>query len=502
MTIFDPWGVAADVIDPPTSPYLHDPVSWVHERTREHTYSIQRRILESVRDHRFTAVPSCHGPGKSFTAARVAGWFLDAHPPLEAFVVTSAPTDPQVKAILWREIQRAHRKGGLPGRVTQDAQWKIADELVAFGRKPADIAAGSDEETVTAFQGIHARYVLVIFDEAGGIPKPLWNAAMSLLTNEDARFLAIGNPDDPSSEFARVCAGTTDDGGMSARGWNVIPISIFDTPNFSGEDVPAELRPYLPSQAWLDAFVLNVGGPGTSIYTSKVLGQIPEDRADGVIPWSGLHACRGEEATARIGALRVPVELGVDVGASDNGDWTIVRERQGMRAGRRWTVQSSEPEDVVRTIVQAARESAATRIKVDAIGVGWSMVALVRRDLPNVQVDPVVVSEAAPAGPNGEQYANLRSAIWWEVGRLLTQQRAWDLSEVDDRTLADLAEPRWWEDRSGRIVIEPKDEVRKRLGRSPDDGDATLLAFYVPPPAAVATSGVVNDRRLTGRRAR
>jgi hypothetical protein len=76
------------------------------------------------------------------------------------------------------------------------------EELIAMGRKPADY----DE---TAFQGLHARYILILFDEACGIPEQLWVAALTLMTNENARFLAIGNPDDPGSRFARVRAGTS-----------------------------------------------------------------------------------------------------------------------------------------------------------------------------------------------------------------------------------------------------------------------------------------------------
>lgn len=60
------------------------------------------------------------------------------HPPGEAFVVTTAPTTAQVEAILWRYIGAAHRKADLPGRVTLDAKWYIGQELVGYGRKPAD----------------------------------------------------------------------------------------------------------------------------------------------------------------------------------------------------------------------------------------------------------------------------------------------------------------------------------------------------------------------------
>jgi hypothetical protein len=130
--------------------------------------------------------------------SRLALWWIDVHPPGEAFVVTTAPTTPQVEAILWRYMGNAHKKGGLPGRITLDAKWYIGNELVAYGRKPADYDPA-------AFQGIHARYVLVIIDEAGGVPKSIFDAVDALATNVDARVVAVGNPDDPASHFATIC---------------------------------------------------------------------------------------------------------------------------------------------------------------------------------------------------------------------------------------------------------------------------------------------------------
>jgi hypothetical protein len=50
-------------------------------------------------------------------------WWIDVHPPGEAFVVTTAPTTPQVEAILWRYMGNAHRNASLPGRITLDAKW-------------------------------------------------------------------------------------------------------------------------------------------------------------------------------------------------------------------------------------------------------------------------------------------------------------------------------------------------------------------------------------------
>ncbi|MFL5202309.1 MAG: hypothetical protein ACJ8B9_09485 [Microvirga sp.] len=148
--------------------------------------------------NRYSAIKASHDVSKSHTVSRLACWWIDVHPPGEAFVVTTAPTSAQVEAILWRYIGAAHRKAELPGRITLEAKWYIGQELVGYGRKPADYDQA-------AFQCIHTRYVLVIIDEAGGVPKSIFDAVDALATNIDARVVAVGNRDDPSSHFATIC---------------------------------------------------------------------------------------------------------------------------------------------------------------------------------------------------------------------------------------------------------------------------------------------------------
>jgi hypothetical protein len=500
-------------IYPTPDPYSVDPNLWVNERLHEFLWSKQREIAEAVRDHRKVAVKACHGPGKSRVASRIIAWWLDTHPTGQAFAVSTAPTDQQVKAILWRELRTAWKNGSLPGRVTLDAQWKIDDELVAMGRKPAD----HDDN---GFQGIHARYVLVVLDEACGIPKALWTGTDTLVTNEDARILAIGNPDDPMSEFATICEGAPEDGttGMSKEGWLVITISIFDTPNFTGEAIPRELRPYLPSRVWLEER-RRKWGVGSPLWTSKVEGRFPENASDGVILWSWLRKCQSEP---RIGPLRVPCELGIDVAGSETGDETVIMERLGGKLGRRWAIQSSDPEQVLQRCEQAIEQANPSRVKVDSIGVGFGIVGGLRRSFPDLDIVAVNVSEAAPGyaadgEPNTAKFKNLRSYIWWEVGRGLAQDQLVDLSVPDppddasdaeveavrvrrdeiDELMNELAAPKYTED-NGRIVVERKDEIRKRLdGRSTDNADAMLLAFYDAPGGPTVTeqdrSDVLDD---------
>jgi hypothetical protein len=181
------WQTFADLLDPPKNPYVRDPVGWVTSTLGEFWWSGQHRMAQSVVKNRYSAFKASHDVSKSHTMSRLALWWIDVHPPGEAFVVTTAPTTPQVEVILWRYMGNAHKKGGLPGRITLDAKWYIGNELVAYGRKPADYDPA-------AFQGIHARYVLVIIDKAGGVPKSIFDAVDALATNIDARVVAVGNP--------------------------------------------------------------------------------------------------------------------------------------------------------------------------------------------------------------------------------------------------------------------------------------------------------------------
>ena len=115
--------------------------------------------------HGYLAGRSMVPTHNSMIASVIACWWVAVHPPGQAIVITTAPTYHQVNAILWEEMRKHHRtakaRGNpLPGYITQDNQWKLADgALVGMGRKPADGDAH-------AFQGIHRPYVLVVVDEA------------------------------------------------------------------------------------------------------------------------------------------------------------------------------------------------------------------------------------------------------------------------------------------------------------------------------------------------
>jgi hypothetical protein len=463
MTLTESWDAAARVFEPtPVSPYRADPAGWVKHRLGEHLWSKQREISQAVVEHPRTAVKSCHDSGKSFLAARLAAWWIDVHAPGEAFVVSTAPTYKQVHAILWEEIRKAarlaeHRGDPLPGKVFQSDEWKLDDgTLVGFGRKPAD----TDEH---GFQGIHRRYVLVIIDEACGVPEQLWTAVEAITTNASATVLAIGNPDDPNTEFGRIC--------KPGSGWQVHSISAFDTPNFTDEQVPDDLRPLLLSPDWVEDKKIRWGEESPR-YTSKVLGDFPDIGEDTLIAPSLIEAAQNRTLVEDADDQR----LGVDV-ARYGTDRTIIIRTAGPVCRTIGSYAKLPTTETTGHVVAHVRELPGDfEIRVDGVGVGGGVVDQL------VEMGFAVMDMQAGAAPmDSKHFLNARAEWYWGL-RELFEQGDIDIDPDDDELAAHLGALRYKYTSRGQIQIESKDDIRKRGLPSPDRADALMLAkAFVPP---------------------
>ena len=454
------WGGVADRVFP-QSIVLPDPATWIEQRLGGHIWSKSREVCDSVRDHQYTAVQAAHDVSKSWTAARLVCWWLEGHPPGTAFVISTAPTFSQVRAILWREIGRAHRDGKLRGRVNQ-TEWWLDDELVGMGRKPAD----HDQQ---GFQGIHAENILVVIDEAGGVPANLWVAIDSITTNENAKVLAIGNPDIPGTPFQKACTAGSE--------YNVIKISAFDTPAYTGEVVPDRVMRALVSKKWVESRKKK-WGVDSPVYQSKVLAEFPEQRDDALFPvtWVDRAARRDIEKPA------VRPTLGVDV-ARYGSARSIVISRWGAVAR---TVGEFSHQSTMKTtghVVKLMRELDAVKAQVDSAGVGGGVVD--RLEELDVNVQGINVGEGSS---EPDAYVNLRAELFWSLRKRFENDDI-DIELLDDDLISELTSMRWNVDSKGRILIESKDQMAKRGLPSPDKADALMLAFaetgWEPPPLAI-----------------
>jgi|TARA_Y100000310_G_scaffold345190_1_gene462519 hypothetical protein len=442
-----------------------DPAWWVATTLGIKLWQKQVEIIESVRDNYRTFVRSCHGAGKTFTAADVALWFLLNHP--NSKVITTAPTFRQVQKVLWQEIRKAHKgaKIRLGGSLTL-TELKITDGWFSFGFSTDD---------PDSLQGQHAEYILVIFDEASGIHSDIWEAIDSLLTSQHARFLAIGNPTDPLGDFAE---------GFKDATINKIAISAFDTPNFTEfgitqEDcengnwenkIGSKPLPYpdLVTPFWVaDAF--RKYGVDSPWCQARVFGNFPDDAEDVLIPLSWIEAAVRRELKP-VGTDTK--ELGVDV-STRGKDETVIYIRHGPVA-RLLDARFPPPGGKISTVETAKRiqkymeKEEATFAKVDGIGVGTGVVD----KLGELEVlhEDVQFGESAK---DNERFLNLRAESYWGLRERFDPDNGDIDIEHDEVLMAQLASIKWDTNPAGKIRLEAKD----KLPKSPDRADALAILF-------------------------
>ena len=458
-----PAGTTDKVVEriwPAESPYRFDPDLWARERLGLESWSVPKLIRESVRDHRHTAVPACHASAKTHTAASIACWWLDTHPVGQAYVVSTAPNQHQVETLLWDEIRTMHTAGRLRGAITpKAARWTIGEKQVAYGRKSAD--EPDPNKAMQSFQGKHARYLLVIIDEAGGVPKWLFDASDSLAANEHARVLAIGNPDDPSSYFAEIC--------KPGSKYNVIPISAYDTPHWTGEQVSPLLLENLIGELYVND--LRALGEDSHLYQSKVLGRFPDVGNDSLFPPRLLQrAVDCDLPGLNLGGF------GGDVARFGDSETVLYRDRGGVIRLVHAARQQSTDQTANQFAAAVRRPSVgALPTYVDADGIGGGVVDQLRA--ANV---PVLEFHGGQPARDSERFSNRRAEAFWTL-RDDIEQGLVDLDPDDKELLTQLGRMRWKLDAKGRVQIESKDAMRKRGIKSPDRADAAAMAHATPP---------------------
>jgi hypothetical protein len=416
-------------------------------------WSKQHEILQSVATSPRTAVKACHASGKTFTAAESVLWWVTRHQ--QAIAVTTAPTWTQVERLLWGEICNSVYRSRI-------AFPKPAATSLQLG--PGRYAIGLSTNEGVRFQGFHGN-VLIVLDEAPGILPEIWEAVEGIRAGGDVRVLALGNPTISSGPFYDVFA-------SQREGWNLITISAFDTPNLAGvtldnllqmseQELDNNTSPYLTTRRWVRE-KFSEWGPGHPLWEARVLGSFPVESEDALLPLAWLEAARNREGGDG------PVCAGLDV-SGPGEDETVLCVRRGARIVllRAWSNRDPRG-DVLAALLPFKGQI--QKLNVDSVGIGYYMAQHLRdHGLP---VSEINVGEA-PC--DKEKYFNLKAELYWSL-RLRVQSG--DIGGLaEERAIAQLAGIRYSHNSRGQIVIESKEDARKRGVKSPDRAEAVMLAF-------------------------
>lgn len=445
-----------------------DPVAFAEECLGLRLWHRQREILRAVAVHPRVAVRSGHKIGKSTTAAITALWFSVTRP--RAQVVMTSSSGRQVSQILWRELTLRHQQARFPvgGKLN-----KRPDSGLQFGDGRQVVGFSTDKPERMA--GISGTDLLFIVDEASGVPEEIFEAIEGNRAG-GARLLMFGNPTQTVGEF-HAAFHSKRDLYMS------IHVSSEETPNVTG------LGPAIPGLAQPDwiAEKRKEWGPDYNnhpLYQVRVKGEFPSAADNTVIPVALLDIATERWSQEAASSASGDLELGVDPARYGDDESVIVARRSNVVLGV-WAFQKLNGPDLAKEVINIVdrfrHNGERARIKIDPIGVGASPYdSLCAAEYASkVDVAAVNVSEAAT---DGEHFPLLRDQLWFGLRTWLAEGG----SLPDDPKLsAEISAIRYKIDPRNRQKVESKDELKTRLKRSPDRGDALCLAVFVVPPTPI-----------------
>lgn len=410
-----------------------------------------------------------HGLGKTALVSWLTLWFAltnDGYTDWKIPITASAWR--QLTKFAWPEIHKWARRlnWGVIGREPFRPRFELMELNLKLKTGEAFAMASDNPELI---EGAHASRLLYIFDESKAIPDGTWDSAEGAFSTGDAKWLSVSTPGDTSGRFYMI-----QDRKAGFESWAVRAVTR--------DEVLAAGR---MEQKWVDA-MKSQWGEKSAVFIQRVDGNFAADEENSVIPLAWVEAAIARWEVWHDQHIEPEDDftcVGVDVARSGD-DSTALALRFGVLISK---LQLHHLEDTMVTtgrVVSILNKYKGKAI-VDVVGVGAGVVDRLRE-----MKYPVVSFSAGMATDFMDQsgewgFTNVRSAAWWHMRELLDPDNGWDIMlPPDDRhdpkskLLSDLTTPRYKIMSKGKIQVESKDDIKKRIGRSTDCGDAVIQAFW------------------------
>ncbi|AUD07147.1 hypothetical protein CWM47_03440 [Spirosoma pollinicola] len=475
----------------------------------------QEDILRSVQVNPRTSVASGTARGKDFVAAVASVCFMFLTPTFDedgelvgnTKVAMTAPTDRQVKNIMMPEIAKLFRrakKNGvlLPGRLNVYDIRTDYEEWFLTGFK----ASEHDHE---AWSGFHAVNTMFVVTEASGISDDTFGAIEGNLQG-NSRILLVFNPNRTVGYAAKSQKGDR---------WSKFRLNSMTAPNIvqRRQVIPGqvdynwildklenwcEIIPLSDVKEEMDDFLFEgVWYRPSDIFRIKVLGKFPKVGQDSLIPEQWIESAQQRwvryHKTKRVEQYPKPLRLGVDV-AGMGRDSSVFCFRHGnivpefIKSNSGGEADHMEVAGRVVRILKANRKALAF---IDTIGEGAGVYSRTKELGFDERALSCKYSESASDEDTGDPltditgeytFANMRAYLFWAVRDWLnpknyaegTLEMYLPMLPPGDNLIEEATEIKWKFQSNGNIIIEPKEDIKARLGRSTDEFDALANTFY------------------------
>ena len=432
-----------------------DPRVFVREAFKVTPDPWQDEVLAAFPRHQRLAMKACKGPGKTAVLAWLAWNFLATR--RGAKMAATSITGENQPDNLWAEMATWQAKDRFLSGYFEWTRTRIfAREAPETWFLSARSFARTADRTMQGdtLAGLHADCVMFVLDEAGGIPDAVMASAEAALSScEEGHIVMAGNPTHLEGPLWRA---TTSE----RRLWHLTEITGDpDDPRRSTRVRPEWAREQIEKYGRDNPWVLvNVFGKFPPSSLNTLIG--PDECRDAT-----RRAWRAEEIAS---SARV---LGVDV-ARFGDDASVIFPRQGLLAYSPQKFRHLDGNQGAGAVARKWQDWNADAVFVDDTG-GWgaSWIDGLRR----LGRHPIGIGFASRAAD--PRYANKRAEMYFDAARWIKDggQLPTDCPEL----IAALTQTTY-SFKGDQLLLEDKEQLKQRLGFSPDEADAFALTFAQP----------------------
>jgi hypothetical protein len=368
----------------------------------------------------------------------------------------------QVVKYLWPEVHKWARKvrWDLVGRDKFNPNSELMQTALNLRTGQAFGMASDQPELI---EGAHADVMRFIYDEAKSIPVAVFDAVEGAFsTVGDMGVFAISTPGAPNGRFFDIHSRAE-----GYEDWEIRHVTLEEAIKAGRMD-----------PEWVEKRRIQ-WGETSSLFKNHVLGEFAASEEDGVIPYEWIKIANDRWAQLVAEDKFDPFVCEGDDIARGGRDKTVRARRHG------WAIKEIIYHDYADTMVTAGVIVAGLKnggyAVVDVAGVGAGVYDRIQEQ--GIDVIPFNASfKSNQTDQSGElQFLNSRSLVWWRFREMLDPNSGIPIALPPDQNLIkELVAPTWRMNSSGKIQIESKDEIRKRIGRSTDSADAVITSYFDP----------------------
>lgn len=436
--------------------YIDHPVEFAIDILKVQPTLEQQAVMNDVAKFPMVSVKSGHGVGKSALESWIIWWYISTRPYPK--ILCTAPTKHQLHDILWAEVSKWKRNSK---SLDKDFEW-TSEKIYLKGSQEEWFAIARTSNKPDALQGTHAEHVLIIIDEASGVPDIVFEPVLGSMSTIDAKLLMCGNPTQLAGFFYES---------------HTTKRELYKTHTIDGSKCERVDKNYV--QTIIDMF-----GKDSDVYRVRVAGEFPKANPDSFI---GLDMIRTEK---KVIDIVESIDLGVDVARYGDDESVVATTYNKSQVERLNVFKHNDTMRLTGQIVNMIKmlnlkyPSIIVRVKIDCDGLGVGVYDRLKEVIVEKNLKAKAI-ECHFGGKGGKvsydepiEYYNSTGIMW---GTLRSKLKNNEITIPNNEELIkQITNRKYFINSDGTIKLERKEDMKKRNVHSPDRADAVVLSLYEP----------------------